>query len=161
MKYLKLPVLLALGLGIILGFFLNKNLSKISQKSVNNAVTATLSTTSTPPPIFLEKAVPLKIGYRTQGTLTSGKSTDLYYFMVDTDANIRISFKNLPTDYSTYLYDSNKQIISSSNRHGVLESQAIIHIPTPGKYYLQVITDYNEPTNLPYTVNVSVLPFFE
>lgn len=105
-----------------------------------------------------DNAIPLKLGYETDGTLKTGRNIDTYYFQLDTTANVRTSLTNLPHEYNTFIYDGNKKLIASSLRSGYLDSSATIGGLHAGKYYIQIVTNYGEPVDYPYTIRVDIIP---
>lgn len=106
-------------------------------------------------------AIEVKSGYETQSSLLSGSDVDYYFFQVIEPSNVRISFKDLPNEYSTYVYNSNRKIIASSVRSGFTASAGLIKIANPGKYYIQVYSNKNSAGKLPYSITVTILPIFD
>ena len=109
----------------------------------------------------VEQATPLVPGYETQATLVSEDDVDFYNFTLDNAARVKIDLRNLPEKFDLYLYDQNHKLIASSFRYGIDEAVTLITLPSTGKYYIKVGSSYKSGANFPYTIRLSILPFYD
>lgn len=166
-KYITFPLILLVVflLGFSLGIigvqkkFLNLTTSQFVSHSITAHIIALTDKQSIADNSF-SQAIEVKSGYEVQSNLFSGNNSDYYYFQVDEPSDVRISYKDLPYSYSTYIYSPDKKVIASTQRTGFIASAGVLKIATPGKYYIQIATDKPSKKKFPYSVTVTILPIF-
>lgn len=166
LKYLLLVVII-FGLGIGSGIIIQRyNQPKVfplasqpnpldlpipqSWKSVENQPSNSFAT-----------AIDLVPGYDTQGTLGPGNILDYYKFTIKQPAKVQMTVSNLPQEFNSVYYDANYNEIGHTLRTGSISGVTVISLQNPGKYYVKIFGNYTDVVNLPYTIRVSILPFFE
>lgn len=161
-------LLIVFAIGIVLGAFLissrqssNNNVFKIPDGLLNQIVPPSWNQKTNLPGNSFSTATKLQTGLDTQGTLTPGNITDYYTFNLKQAANIIVTVANVPKDFGFILYDSSYTEVAHTLRYGSTAGTTTIKITNAGKYYLKVFGNYTEVVNVPYTIRVSVLPFFE
>lgn len=108
-----------------------------------------------------EQAVSLPLGIDIQGSVNSPGDVDFYSFPVELPARVRFTLTNLPSEYQLIVYNPRRQMIGSSDRTGFLDTISTIQVQETGKYYVQITGKKTNINTLPYTIRVSILPFFE
>lgn len=147
-------------LGAVIGFSLTKSSPQSQIPTLPSLkMTSPTSHSEQEPNDSFATATPLTLGLDTQGTLTTGKDVDYYSFTVPAPGKIQITLDKLPKRYEFYVYDPQKDLIAQSARAGFASTISTVIAQNPGKYYFKMFTNYNEPSNYPYTIRVSVIPF--
>ncbi len=107
-------------------------------------------------------AFSLNPGVKTQGTLNVENALDYYVFTLKDPSQIIIDVTDVPKTLSWVLYDAQFKEVAYTLRSGTKEGSTKISIQNPGKYYIRVWADYSgDSTNFPYTIRLSILPFFD
>ncbi len=106
-------------------------------------------------------AYSLDPGIQTQGTLSNDNAIDYYTFNVKGPSQVFLNITNIPKRLYWVLSDSNYNEIASIYRKGVSTGSTQVDVQNPGKYYVKIWADYNETTNFPYAIRLSILPYFE
>lgn len=171
MKTKNLPWIAACFIFFILGvsigrqFFIqtitfNKNNQKQSTTAFNIPQIPIPPQDSLPGNSF-DSAFILNPGIKTQGTLNTNNAIDYYTFDLKDPSQIVVDITDVPKALFWILYDSSQKEIASSYRSGTLGGSTQIALNNPGKYYIKVWADYHELVNYPYTIRLSILPYFE
>lgn len=108
-----------------------------------------------------ETAIPLTIGFQTQGTINENNVIDYYSFVLKSPSKVIFDITNVPKSLYWILYDNTHKEIASSYRTGLLSGSSQVSLQNPETYYIKVWADYSQWTNYPYTIRLSILPFVE
>ena len=108
-----------------------------------------------------ETAPELATGVQTQGTFNTDNVIDYYFFNLKNPSQIIVNITNVPKSLYWVLYDSNQNEIASTYRSGASQGSTQIALQNPGKYYMKIWADYHTLTNYPYTIRLSILPYFD
>ncbi len=107
-------------------------------------------------------AFQLNPGVKTQGTLNADNALDFYFFNLKEPSQIIIDVTDVPKTFSWILYDAQFKEVAYTLRSGTTEGSTKVTIQNPGKYYIRTWAEYGQTyTNFPYTIRLSVLPFFD
>lgn len=163
----------------IFGVSLSKRLLPVNNSGNNNATTPTSVKSTIPfnipqvplPPDWALKegqpgnsfgtSFPLNPGIKTQGTLNTDNAIDYYVFSLKDPSQIIVDVTDIPKSLYWILYDNQFKELASAYRKGTSSGSTQISLQNPGKYYLKVWSDYNEVANYPYTIRLSILPYFD
>jgi len=159
-----LLVVFCFGMGAGVFFEQKKIFERTVTSSVNSSIVnhiIALSERQSRQDSSFNQAIELKSGYEAQSNFFIGNDSDFYFFQVNEPSNVRISFKDIPNEYSMDVYDANKKLVASSLRMGFTASAGLIKILKSGKYYIKVSTNKPLSSKLPYSINVTVLPIFD
>ncbi len=106
-------------------------------------------------------SLPLSPGIQTQGTIDDNNAIDYYFFTLKNPSQIVINVTNVPKALYWVLYDDKFNEVTSTYRKGSTLGSTQVALQNPGKYYIKVWADYHAFTNYPYTIRLTILPFFE
>ncbi len=108
-----------------------------------------------------DTAFTLNPGIKTQGTFNTSNAIDYYTFDLKDPSQIAVDVTDVPKALFWVLYDSSQKEVASTYRTGSMGGSTQIALNNPGKYYIKVWADYHELVNYPYTIRLSILPYFE
>ncbi len=108
-----------------------------------------------------ETAFSLIPGVATQGTINDNDAIDFYSFTLKDPSHIIVDVTDVPKSLYWVLYDDQRKQIATTYRSGSTTGSTQVLIQNPGTYYIEVWADYHELSNYPYTIRLSILPYFE
>jgi len=159
--------------GVIVGrnwFMFPAHTTNFPQSTRSNSLTLDIPQVPLPPDWLSKEdlagnsfktAFSLSPGIQTQGTINDNNAIDYYFFALKNPSQIVINVTNVPKALYWVLYDDKFNEVTSTYRKGAIQGSTQVALQNPGKYYIKVWADYHAFTNYPYTIRLTILPYFE
>lgn len=163
MKIKNNAVLFYAGVGLLAGFIiggftpLQQVFHAVTVKKIDFHPSSFLKTEVEPDNTF-NQAIQLQPGIEITGNITGKDDRDFYKINLSGSSLIKGELSNLPDESEMLIYDSNKKLIASSKRTGIINSTFTVLGEMKGTYYLVLHGKSTDVSRGQYSFSVSLIP---